>query len=91
MKKIDELIDSVGDLDVFLEQDGGISPVVGAKFKKELLEMLTEIQFDMKSKAANDVSNIQLENTKRLADGYKQRIKHLEDFIVRLARETKDL
>ncbi len=89
--KIKTLIESIGELKTFPTGDSSIGPVVGERFKKELLEMLTEIQFDMKSKAANDVSNIQLENTKRLADGYKQRIKHLEDFIVRLARETKDL
>ena len=88
--KIEELIENVSALQVFTREDD-FAPVVEVRFKRELLEMLSEVAFDIKAKEVNDVSKIQLENKSKLIDIYKQRIEYLEDFIVRIARESKDL
>ncbi len=88
--KIDDLIERIKPLDVFEEKDG-FEPVVGERFKRELLEMLIEMQFDMKSKVANDVSKVVIETKTDYIAHLENRIEYLEDFIVRLARETKDL
>ena len=93
MKKLDNLITEIDTLKTFDTTGNPLQPRLSVGLKGELLDFLTEIQSDIDElhKCKSDTTKIQLASRDTLVNIYKDRVDYLEDFIVRLSRETKDL
>jgi len=75
---VDELIKDITEIDTF-DPTSPIEPVISKKFKEEILERLAQLpQHDPQSK-----------QQMKYIESLKIKIKYLEDFVVRLARESQ--
>ncbi len=93
MKKLDDFINRIGAFKTFATPSDPLQAHIAASLKTDLLMFLTEIQSDIDElhRCKPNTTKIQLDAKDTLIHIYKDRIDYLEDFIVRLSRETKDL
>lgn len=75
---IDKLIRDITEIDTF-DPTSPTEPVISKKFKEEILERLAQLP----------QHNPQLEQQMKYIELLKSKIEYLEDFVVRLARESQ--
>ena len=85
MKKLEDLIKRLSELDVITNQQ------ISATLRDELSDALCEIAFDIEAKERNNVSDVQLTNKDKVIESLKSKVSYLEGFIVQIARESREL
>ncbi len=84
---IDDIIEALTALKTFDTTDP-TTLGMSTKTKQEFLSMLKEVQFDSNN---NNTYKIQAEQKSKYITLLKDKIDYLEGFIVRIARESKDI